>query len=220
MNDDSTSGTSPAALAKLLRPLIAGLAPGDRIPSSRALVEQYRVSPVTVSRAVALLAAEGVVVTRPGSGTNVAPRLRRTSVPDTAWQTVALSDRAVDTRPVTDVLGPPPPGTLLLDGGYLHRSLQPTRALSAALARAARRPDAWDRAPVSGIEPLRAAFAQRIGGTVGPDDVLITAGGQNALSTALRAIAAPGSPVLVESPSYPGAFAAARAKESSLSTVA
>jgi DNA-binding transcriptional MocR family regulator len=46
---------------------------------------------------------------------------------------------------------------------------------------------------------------------VTPDDVLVTAGGQSGLSMAFRAIAAPGSPILVESPTYPGAIAAARA---------
>ncbi|MFD2349584.1 aminotransferase class I/II-fold pyridoxal phosphate-dependent enzyme [Nonomuraea ferruginea] len=43
------------------------------------------------------------------------------------------------------------------------------------------------------------------------DDILVTAGGQSALSMAFRAIAGPGDPVLVESPTYPGAIAAARA---------
>jgi DNA-binding transcriptional MocR family regulator len=99
----------------------------------------------------------------------------------------------------------------MLDGGYLHRSLQPTRALSAALARAARRPNAWDRAPTNGLASLRAVFASIAGGSVAPDDVLITAGGQSALSMAFRAIAGPGSPILVESPTYPGAIAAAQA---------
>lgn len=173
---------------------------------------EHQVGPGTVARAIARLTAEGLVVTRPGSGTFVAPRSTAKGDPaDTGWQTVALTDRAVDTRPLTDVLGEPSPDTILLDGGYLHRSLQPVRALSAALARAARRPDAWDRAPVNGLAPLRAVFATAAGAGVGPDDVLITAGGQSALSLAFRAIAGPGNPVLVESPTYPGALAAARA---------
>ncbi|MEV0380054.1 PLP-dependent aminotransferase family protein [Nonomuraea sp. NPDC050643] len=43
------------------------------------------------------------------------------------------------------------------------------------------------------------------------EDVLITSGGQGALSLLFRALAAPGAPVLVESPTYPGALSAARA---------
>ncbi|MEV6151354.1 PLP-dependent aminotransferase family protein [Nonomuraea sp. NPDC052129] len=208
MSDSSSS----AELAVRLRALLSGMAPGDRLPSSRDLVQRYRVGPVTVSQAIAALAAEGAVITRPGSGTFVAPRARAgAEVADTAWQTVALTDRAVDTRSLTDALGPPPAGTIMLDGGYLHRSLQPTRALTAALGRAARRPDAWDRAPAIGLSPLRAVFATMAGGGVTPEDVLITAGGQSSLSMAFRAIAGPGNPVLVESPTYPGAMAAARA---------
>jgi DNA-binding transcriptional MocR family regulator len=199
-------------LVTSLRDLLTGMAPGDKLPSSRELVERYRVSPVTVSRAVAALAAEGAVVTRPGSGTYVAPRSTRGSaVADTAWQTVALADRSVDTRHLAGAQEPPPEGTVRLDGGYPHRSLQPVRALSAALARAARRPDAWDRAPASGLSALRSIFAGLVGGAVTADDVLVTGGGQSALSVAFRAIAGPGSPILVESPTYPGALTAARA---------
>ncbi len=169
-----------------------------------------------MARAIAALAAEGMVVTRPGSGTFAAKPGRHRDAAgagdtDTDWHTVALTDRAVDTRLIADPLGPPPAGTITLDGGYVHRSLQPTRALSAALARAARRPDAWDRAPAGGLPALRTVFAQFVGGSVAPEDVLVTAGGQSALSIAFRAIAGPGSPVLVDSPTCPRALAAARA---------
>ncbi len=202
-------------MADSLRTLLSRLSPGDRLPSSRELTKEYRVGPATVARAIAALAAEGAVVTRPGSGTYVARRPRHhgtaPAVPDTAWQTVALTDRAVDTHAIADPLGPAPAGTIAMDGGYVHRSLQPTRALSAALARAARRPDAWDRAPAGGLPGLRAVFAGAVGGGVTPEDVLVTAGGQSALSIAFRAVAGPGSPVLVESPTYPRALAAARA---------
>ncbi|MBB3725315.1 aminotransferase-like domain-containing protein [Nonomuraea dietziae] len=208
MSDSSSS----AELTTRMRAMIDRLAPGDRLPSSRELIRRYQVGPATVSQAIATLAAEGLVVTRPGSGTYVAARAqRRAEVADTAWQTVTLADRTVDTRILTGAVGSPPAGTIMLDGGYLHRSLQPTQILTAALARAARRPDAWDRAPASGLTSLRSVFATMAGGGVSADDILITAGGQSALSMAFRAIAAPGDPVLMESPTYPGAIAAARA---------
>jgi DNA-binding transcriptional MocR family regulator len=208
MSDDSTT----VALADTLRRLAHRMSPGDRLPSSRDLVAEHKVSPVTVSRAIARLIAEGTVVTRPGSGTYVARRTgTESAIVDTAWQTVALADRSVSADPIADALGPAPEGAILLDGGYLHRALQPTGLLGSALARAARRIDAWDRAPNSGLEALRAMFARSAGAGLGAQDVLITSGGQSALSMAFRAIAAPGSPVLVESPTYPGAVAAARA---------
>lgn len=207
----SESSTFDSLLATL-RARLSTMEPGERLPSSRDLVEQHRISPATVARAIALLAAEGAVVTRPGSGTYAAPRPRRPAGrADTGWQTVALTDRTVDTRSVIDDLGPPPDGTIRFDGGYPHTSLWPTAALSAALGRAGRRPDAWDRAPAAGLATLRSLFAASAGGTVTADDVLITAGGQSALSMALRAVAAPGSPILVESPTYPGVVSAARA---------
>ncbi|NUR28305.1 MAG: PLP-dependent aminotransferase family protein [Catenulispora sp.] len=208
MSDDSTT----LSLTDTLRRLAARSSPGDRLPSSRDLVTAHQVSPVTVARAIARLAAEGVVVTRPGSGTYVAPRAHAESaIADTAWQAIALTDRSIEADQIPDALGPPAEGTIRLDGGYLHRSLQPTNLLASALARAARRVDAWDRAPTNGLTALRAVFASWVGGGTTAEDVLITSGGQSALSTAFRAIAAPGSPILMESPTYRGALAAARA---------
>ncbi|GAA2743952.1 PLP-dependent aminotransferase family protein [Kitasatospora cinereorecta] len=208
-----SDGSSTEALTAILRTEIAALAPGDRLPSSRDLIARHGVGPVTVSRAIAQLAAEGLVVTRPGSGTYVADRRRASDegAADTSWQTVALAGRAFDPGAADGPSEDLPPGTIALSGGYLHENLQPTRALGAALARAARRPDAWHRAPAAGLAPLRAIFARQAGGTVGPEDVLVTGGGQGALSMLFRAMAAPGSPLLVESPTYPGALAAARA---------
>ncbi|OEV15541.1 PLP-dependent aminotransferase family protein, partial [Streptomyces nanshensis] len=74
-----------------------------------------------------------------------------------------------------------------------------------------RRPGAWGRPPTDGLPELRSWFAREIGPAVSGADVLITAGGQSALATALRALAPPGAPVLVESPTYPGMLAVARA---------
>ena len=54
MSDSSTS----TDLASSLRALLTGLAPGDRLPSSRELTRRYRVGPGTVSRAIATLAAQ------------------------------------------------------------------------------------------------------------------------------------------------------------------
>ena len=98
----------------------------------------------------------------------------------------------------------------MLSSGYLPADLQPTAALGAALARAARRPGAWDRVPLAGISGLRSFFAAAVGATAG--DVLICPGGQAALAACLRGLAAPGAPVIVESPTYLGALAAARAQ--------
>lgn len=206
-------------LADSLRQELDRYSPGGKLPSSRALVDRYRVSPVTVSRALARLAAEGLVVTRPGAGAFRAARAATPPRGDTRWQEVALSadaatelvPRAVDASGVLITLAAPPPGVIEFNGGYLHHSLQPEHAMAAALARAGRRPGAWGRPPTDGLPELREWFARGIGDTVTAAEVLITAGGQSALTTALRALAPPGAPVLVESPTYPGMLAIARA---------
>ncbi|CAM5659832.1 transcriptional regulator [Streptomyces canarius] len=100
---------------------------------------------------------------------------------------------------------------IAFNSGYLHSSLQPEQVLGAAVARAARRPGTWERPPLEGLTPLRAWFAREAGGGLTPAHVLITSGGQAALTTVLRALTPPGSPVLVESPTYPGALSVARA---------
>ncbi|MER8067802.1 PLP-dependent aminotransferase family protein [Streptomyces sp. NPDC094034] len=212
--------SSVAELANSLRQELNRYSPGGKLPSSRALVDRYRVSPVTVSRALARLAAEGLVITRPGSGAFRAPAKAATPPPgDTSWQEVSLSadaatelvPRSVDATGVLVTLAAPPPGVIELNGGYLHASLQPERAMAAALARAGSRPGAWGRPPIDGLPELRDWFARGIGDTWTAAEVLVTAGGQSALTTALRALAPPGAPVLVESPTYPGMLAIARA---------
>ncbi|WP_020389923.1 PLP-dependent aminotransferase family protein [Kribbella catacumbae] len=221
MNDSS----SVARLAAALRDELDRYSEGEKIPSSRALVTQYQVSPVTVSRAIASLAAEGLVSSQPGAGVFKAAARRAAATGDVSWQEVALSadpphaaldvgPRTADAAGVLATLTSPPPEVIDLNGGYLNVVLQPERALAAALARAGRRPGTWSRPPVEGLTELREWFARDIGGVSGSldaSDVLITAGAQSALTTALRALAAPGSPVLVESPTYPGMLAVARA---------
>ncbi|KAF4411120.1 MULTISPECIES: PLP-dependent aminotransferase family protein [Streptomyces] len=220
--------SSVAGLAGILKKELDRYSPGEKLPSSRALVERHRVSPGTVSRALARLAAEGLVVTRPGAGAfRAEPPRPAAPVPgDTSWQELALSaesaatasgeplPRTVDASGVLATLAVPAPGVIELSGGYLHPALQPERALAAALARAGRRPGAWGRPPVEGLPDLREWFAREIGGpggALGASQVLVTAGGQSALTTALRALAPPGAAVLVESPTYPGMLAVARA---------
>ncbi|MCW2994661.1 MAG: PLP-dependent aminotransferase family protein [Conexibacter sp.] len=181
---------------------------------------RHRASPVTVQRALAQLAGEGLVVPRPGRGTFVAERgvvggvgdAEPVRAPDLGWQEIALADRPpLPAASLDQLLAVPPPGAIALTGGYLAADLQPLAALGSALGRAARRPETWGRLPVEGLEPLRDWFAREAGGHVRGHDVVICSGGQAALSTTFRALAAPGEPVLVESPTYLGALAALRA---------
>src|SRR5438093_13706590 len=78
-----------------VRTAARALPPGSRLPSVRELMARHRASPVTVQRAIARLAQEGLVVPRPGRGTFVAERVGgpgsgADDPPDLSWQAVAL----------------------------------------------------------------------------------------------------------------------------------
>lgn len=184
-------------------------------------------SPVTVSRAIALLAREGLIVSRPGAGTFIAPRPAkpRGGTRDTSWQSVTLGERVIDTTGMSPLVDPPvletpgmpeavgdsgDGGLISLASGYPHPSLMPVRALSTALSHAARLPGAWERPPSAGLAALRAWFAREVSAQAEPGDVLVTSGGQAAISAAFRAVLRAGDALLVESPTYPGALAAAQ----------
>lgn len=47
------------------------LRPGDRVPSEREIVEEWGVSRATATKVLATLRADGLVESRPGSGTTV-----------------------------------------------------------------------------------------------------------------------------------------------------
>lgn len=186
-------------------------APGTQLPPVRELTARHRASPVTVAAAIRQLVLEGLVETRNGRGTFVAPRHARTGTSDMSWQTVALGPARAGEHEMQALLALPPSGAISLSSGYLDADLQPSAALGAALARAARQPASWQRGPAEGREDLRAWFAREAGGGLRAEDMVICPGGQAALSTALRALTAPGDTVLVESPTYLGALATARA---------
>lgn len=65
--------------------------------------------------------------------------------------------------------------------------------------------------PIEGLPPLRGWFAAETGDAYQPYEVTICPGTQAANAAAFRALAAPGDPVLIESPTYLGALAAAQA---------
>ncbi|WDZ82426.1 PLP-dependent aminotransferase family protein [Micromonospora cathayae] len=194
-----------------LRRLAAAAAPGTRLPSVRELTARHHASPVTVAAALRQLVAQGIIETRSGRGTFVAARRQERRAPDLCWQTVALGPRRPGEEELQALLALPPTGAIALSGGYLEPDLQPAAALGAALARAARQPASWQRGPSEGREDLRAWFAREAGTGLRPDDMVICQGGQAALSSTLRALGNPGDTLLVESPTYLGALAAAQA---------
>ena len=207
----SAPSSTDRVYAELKRRLGAELRSGDRLPTTRSLVERFHVSPITVQHALARLTQEGLVFTRPGHGAFVAERRPKPAGIDHGWQAVVLGPSPPALDEFRDLFAQPGPGVAPLGSGYLDAEAQPFGALASAMARAARRPGAWDRVPTEGIEALRTWFARQLGDATA-DDILIVPGGQAALSTILRTLASPGAPVLVESPAHLGTLAALRAQ--------
>jgi DNA-binding transcriptional MocR family regulator len=208
MEDDSTWVRARATIETLVR----DLPPETRLPSYRQLQQRYRMSPATVQRIVADLAHRGLLVTKPGSGTFTAPRRPVKRAADVSWQTLTLGSRAGLGADLERLVDPLPPDAIGLASGFPDERLQPLGLLAAAASRAARRPHGWSRLPPQGLPELRGYLAAEVGDSQLTDqNVLIASGGQAALSAVFRHLCSPGDPLIIESPTYVGALATARA---------
>ena len=202
-------------MAAALRGWLATAPPGARLPSTRALVAQHRVSPVTVQKALRDLARQGLVEARPGVGTFA--RAVRTARPvDYGWQTAALRAPRSRRGALPAALRTVPNDVLALHSGYPDRELLPERLVRSALVRAARGDTALSRPPVSGLPELQSWFAAELASTApagvaapSASDVVVTPGSQSALASLFRALVVDGGPLLMESPTYWGAITAA-----------
>jgi DNA-binding transcriptional MocR family regulator len=195
-----SSGRGPlhVLLAARLRGLIdeGDLPPGAALPPDRHLAAILAVGRSTVVAAYELLRAEGRIVRRQGSGTRVAGK---------------------PAQPVRDTGGTPVFLHLLepQDGVILLACAAPpapppeyAQACAQVLPRLADITDDIGYYP-AGHPALRHAIATHYTGRgvpTGPDQIIVTGGGQQALSLLARAFVRPGERVLVEVPSYPGAL--------------
>jgi GntR family transcriptional regulator / MocR family aminotransferase len=191
------------------------LPPGARLPSTRELASDLRVSRNTVMLAYEQLLAEGYVVGRNRAATSVASALPTSAMP--------ASSRAMHGHPpavsayarrLTRLLGVPPTRStgLRYDFRYGEPSVDefPREIWRRLLAARARRPsrEAFGYADPAGYAPLRAALAEylkRARGVVAEaDQIVITSGSQQGFDLAARVLLDPGDGVVVEEPHYPG----------------
>lgn len=102
-----------AQLAAMIRAgIIAGrLRPGDRIPSEPELVDEHHVSKTTASRALDLLAAEGLIVRHSGRGSFVADAA---ALPAPVNVHAPAGTRVTARWPGPGELAGAPPGTIAL----------------------------------------------------------------------------------------------------------
>ena len=143
---------------------VAAASPGDRLPSVRDAdgAASRRAGDGAARDRVARRARAGGGAA--GRGTFVGRARAGRGRPTRRGRRCALGARAIDADALETLLRPPSPSTFVLSSGYLPPDLQPTAALGAALARAARRPGAWDRVPLEGItgcDVLRLARSAR-----------------------------------------------------------
>ena len=193
-----------------------------RLPASRKLATSLGVNRITVTNAYAELEAEGLVYSRQGSGTFVAPPLAalpeskgdRISISDwPLWQqellsrTWLLAHRELD-RLVESVSRP---DLISFAGGLGDSELFPADDFRKVLQTVLRRDgtEALGYGDRTGYPPLRAKIAHVLTSQGIPthlDHVLITSGSQQALALVAHLLLRPGDVVLVESPTYFGAI--------------
>jgi GntR family transcriptional regulator/MocR family aminotransferase len=196
------------------------LKPGARMPSTRSLGKQYSLSRGTVVAAFDQLQAEGYTRTEVGAGTYVA-----SGVPDgflfatrrAAALTLPTSKAAISKSAqqyLKDVEVTPASRSV----GKAFRAYEPAidlfpvelwaRVASRVLRRAPR--SLYGHGNAAGYQPLRRAIAEYLGASRGvrcsPEQIIVTAGIQQALDLLGRFLLSVGDRVWMEDPGYSGAL--------------
>ncbi len=190
---------------------------GDRLPPIRSVAEACEVTRATVAEAYRLLAGQGFVESVVGRGTTVI-------APPASHQATAAAPAAAEPGPLSpyaraalrqmrEMPGAPPlPAGRALVANFAELApaseSYPVDEWRAAMDAVLRR-DGGDLLgyghATQGLPALRALLAERWHDRerpVGADEILVTAGAQQALDLVLRTFCAPGDAVLVTSPSY------------------
>ncbi|MFZ0551980.1 MAG: PLP-dependent aminotransferase family protein [Steroidobacteraceae bacterium] len=190
---------------------------GQRVPSSRGLAGELKVSRLTVVCAYEQLEAEGYLQTFRGAGTCIAasiPELLRHG----RGRTGRTERRARGTRRTAKrakaLLSMPEERQLAVAGPF-RVSLPaldhfPRRAWSRLISRHARSASIRDMAygDPMGEPEFRAAIAEYLGAVravrCDASQIMVTSGSQQGVQITLRALLDPGDPVWVEEPGYSG----------------
>ena len=204
------------------RAILAGqLRPGQRVPSTRSLAAELKVSRIPVSSAYEQLLAEGYFETFVGAGTCVSR-----SIPDDALkpaigkipggsrlETKSRTLRKVSRR--VELMRVPAQtwSNKLVAFRVSLPALEhfPTRVWSQLLNRHLRKPTRQLMAygDAKGYMPLREAIAEYLGAVRAvrcePSQILVTTGSQQGLQLSAQVLLDTNAPVWIEEPGYPGA---------------
>jgi GntR family transcriptional regulator / MocR family aminotransferase len=199
------------------------LRPGQRLPSTRALAGELKISRIPVLGAYELLIAEGYLRPFVGAGTCVSE-----SIPDGVFGPVRHgspstseepSEPGVKRRTSRRASGMPGPSQEWLERarGCVDLVHFPVREWSRLVNRHVRKlsREVMGYSDAMGYWPFREAVAEYLGAFRGvrcdPAQVLVTTGSQQGVQLAALALLDPRDPVLIEEPSYPGAQQALKA---------
>ncbi|NIM93359.1 MAG: aminotransferase class I/II-fold pyridoxal phosphate-dependent enzyme [Anaerolineales bacterium] len=193
------------------------LIPESRLPASRLLAESLGVSRITVVNAYAELEAEGLVYSRPGSGTYVAAQLRpfpevgdyNTGRDWPLWQQELLSRSWQPLLQEIDkcIASVEHPDLISFTAGLGAKELFPVDDFGKTMREVLRRDgmEALDYGDPAGYPPLRTTIAHILtsqGIPTHPDEVLVTSGSMQAIAMVAHLTLNPGDVVFVESPTY------------------
>jgi GntR family transcriptional regulator/MocR family aminotransferase len=193
------------------------LGAGTRLPSSRALALDLRLSRTTTLLAYEQLLAEGYLETRRGSGTFVATalpddlpqkarprRIARTKHPQLSRRGIALASTPGPARRIGGAPRPFRLGAPALDRFPLRLWSQVVNRRVRAMTSAH-----LDYGDSVGCVDLRRAIAEHVqtarGTTCLADQVFVVAGAQRGLQLIFSALLDPGDRAWLEEPGYPGA---------------
>lgn len=196
--------------------LSGGLPSNTRLPASRQLAHDLGVNRITVETAYAELEADGLIVSRVGSGTYVLPPYPVPPVPaadhGAPWplwqQDVEARDRSSHKMSPEEMLRMAEhPNPITFAGGTGDPRLIPVRDLRRVIRAVLQRDGvaALEYGEHNGYGPLRNTIAHVLtsqGLQASADNVLITAGSQQALALVAQLLLRPGDVILVESPTY------------------
>ncbi len=199
--------------------LSGSLVAETRLPASRQLARDLGVNRITIENAYAALETDGLVYSKIGSGTYVMPAAPLPVIPkhseETPWPLWQqnLPDRGPGQRALVENLRKSiaHPDPISFAGGVSDAHLFPTDDFRKVLQAVMRRDgmEALDYGERSGYLPLRNTITHILasqGLQTRPENVLVTAGSQQAISLVCQFLLQPGDTILVESPTYSGAL--------------
>lgn len=200
---------------------VGSLAPQQRLPSTRALARHLKVSRNTVALAYQRLIADGHLEARPRSGIYVSnaryaanrrDELRAAGLPAPVEPPVWVRQLG-GSRRIEELMSVPPDWQQFpypFVGAQLDRSLFPVAEWREASRLTLSMPEIGDWTAdtanaddVKLLQEIRTKVLPRRGIHARPDEVLVTAGGQQALHLTVELLVEPGTAVAVEEPGNP-----------------